>query len=310
VYSILIVLVIGLTHSLNCLHDFVWDGRKHKPRDGVQIRFPDHRVPYVDSNGPNRKSPTFASVQLIQDKKTFKEYYDPFSYIIWSSSFSEMATFEEGFLYPLVLLLIGAGITSLLIPWFAKRSENRKKELEIKADIVSKMAEIMGSAIGHSFFIYLREKTISTPAEKEAVDEVVKKIVTDAYKVDALLTSYSSEENIIKAWRDYEDVIVAFRFASSLYFNEDRSDDEKRDLVKALGSIKKYFSDNNLPDFSDDIKIKWERLTTDKTFDSKLWTLDYNLWKEVTCKLSDQGDKITGAFLTSRIKIRINRHWW
>jgi hypothetical protein len=221
-----------------------------------------------------------------------------------------MVTFEQisvALEHPFVLLLIGAGITigisSLLIPWFARRSENRKKELEIKADIVSKMAEINGSVLGPSFFIYLREKTIPTPAEKEAVDEAVKKIVTDAYKVDALLTSYSSKENIIKAWQDYEAVIVAFRFASSLYFIEDRSDDEQCYLVNALGSIKKYFSDNNLPDFPDDIKIKWERLTTDKTFDSELWTLDYNLWSKVTWKLSDQGDKIRADFLKSRIKI-------
>jgi hypothetical protein len=273
----------------------------------VQIRFPDHRVPYVDSNGPNRKSPTFASVQLIQDKKTFKEYYDAFSYIIWSSSFSVMATFEESFVYPLILLGIGAGITigvsNLLIPKFAERSETRKKELEIKVDITSKMAEIMGSAIGPSFFIYLRKKIISTPAEKEAVDEAVKKIVTDAYKVDAMLTSYSSEEKIIKAWRDYEGVIVAFRSASSLYFNENRSGDAKGSLVNDFRLIEKYFSDNNLPDFSDDIKKKWERLTTDETCDSELWTFDYNLWSEVTWKLSDQGDKIRADFLNSRIKI-------
>jgi hypothetical protein len=215
-----------------------------------------------------------------------------------------MATFEESFLYPFILLLVSTFVTSILIqPWLTNRWENRRKEREIKADIVSKMAEIMGSAIGPSFFIYLREKTILTPAEKEAVDEAVKKIVTDAYKVDALLTSYSSEENIIKAWQDYEAVIVAFRFASSLYFNKDRSDDEQCYLVNALGSIKKYFSDNNLPDFPDDIKIKWERLTTDKTFDSQLWTLDYNLWSKVTWKLSDQGDKIRADFLKSRIKI-------
>ena len=56
-----------------------------------------------------------------------------------------MATFEESFLYPLILLLVGAGITSLLIPWFTKRWEDRKKELEIKVDIASRMAEAIGT---------------------------------------------------------------------------------------------------------------------------------------------------------------------
>jgi hypothetical protein len=122
-------------------------------------------------------------------------------------------------------------------------------------DIVSKMAEICGSALGPSYFIYLREKTISTPAEKEAVNEVANKILTDVFKVYTLLRSYKSEENIIKAWEDYERVLVQFTFASSFYLHKDRSPDEKVKLASLLIEINKYLSNNNLiDDFSDDIK--------------------------------------------------------
>ena len=182
-------------------------------------------------------------------------------------------------------------------------AENRKKELEIKVDIVSKMAEICGSALGPSYFIYLREKTISTPAEKEAVNEVTNKILTDVFKVYTLLRSYKSEENIIKAWEDYERVLVRLTFASSFYLHKDRSPDEKVKLASLLIEINKYLSNNNLiDDFSDDIKKKWERLTTDKTL-TELWTFDSNLWEEVADKLSNQGDKIIENFLNSCIKI-------
>ncbi|HJU85329.1 MAG TPA: hypothetical protein VJ551_02475 [Nitrososphaeraceae archaeon] len=182
-------------------------------------------------------------------------------------------------------------------------AENRKKELEIKVDIVSKMAEICGSALGPSYFIYLREKTISTPAEKEAVNEVANKILTDVFKVYTLLRSYKSEENIIKAWEDYERVLVRLTFASSFYLHKDRSPDEKVKLASLLIEINKYLSNNNLiDDFSDDIKKKWERLTTDKTL-TELWTFDSNLWEEVADKLSNQGDKIIENFLNSCIKI-------
>src|SRR5688572_15919458 len=67
------------------------------------------------------------------------------SYIIRSSRFTEMATFEESFLYPLILLLVGAGVTSLLIPWFTNRWQDRRKQLEIKVDLVSKITEVYGS---------------------------------------------------------------------------------------------------------------------------------------------------------------------
>jgi hypothetical protein len=60
-----------------------------------------------------------------------------------------MAAFEESFLYPLVLLLIGAGVSGALVTWFTHWLENRRKErefdvekrrieLEIKVDIGSK----------------------------------------------------------------------------------------------------------------------------------------------------------------------------
>jgi hypothetical protein len=208
-----------------------------------------------------------------------------------------MATFVESFLYPLILLLIGAGITSILIPWFAKRSENRKKELEIKVDITSKMAEIIGSACFPVIFLTFRKKSISTSAEKEAAVDAVKKLSADAYKIQIMLASYSSETNIRVKWWDYVTALIAFQLASILYSYKDLSADEKRELEEYLNHIKKYFSDNNMIDFSDDNKIKWERLTADMPFDS-------GLWGEVIRKIGgDRGAQIIMDFLESRIKI-------
>ena len=56
------------------------------------------------------------------------------SYIIRSSRFTEMATFEEGFLYPLYLLLIGAGVSggavALFSHWLEIRRKKRDEEVE------------------------------------------------------------------------------------------------------------------------------------------------------------------------------------
>ncbi len=39
-----------------------------------------------------------------------------------------MATFEEIFLYPLILLFIGAGVSGLLVSWLTNRWEDHRKE--------------------------------------------------------------------------------------------------------------------------------------------------------------------------------------
>ncbi len=53
-----------------------------------------------------------------------------------------MATFEEGFLYPLYLLLIGAGVSGLLVGVVTHKLENRRKEREMKVQERWKEKEI------------------------------------------------------------------------------------------------------------------------------------------------------------------------
>jgi hypothetical protein len=174
--------------------------------------------------------------------------------------------------------------------------DHNRKELEIKVDIVSKMAGVIGAAMAPALFVLTREKTISSPAEKDAIERENKDFLIEIYKMEILLTSYSSEDNTINEWKDYTDVLYALKIASSLYFYGKRSNEENDYLGIMLGNINNYFSDNSLIDFPDDVKLKWEHLTTDMTFDPKLWA-------EITTKVADQSDKITEKFLKSRIKI-------
>jgi hypothetical protein len=43
-----------------------------------------------------------------------------------------MVTLEEVLVHPLFLLLIGAGVSSLLIPWFTNKWQDHRKKLEIE----------------------------------------------------------------------------------------------------------------------------------------------------------------------------------
>lgn len=42
----------------------------------------------------------------------------------------EELSFEQNFLYPLILLLVGSLMTGLLIPWYANRQKNKQNQIE------------------------------------------------------------------------------------------------------------------------------------------------------------------------------------
>jgi hypothetical protein len=106
----------------------------------------------------------------------------------------------EDFLYPLILLLIGAGVTSLLLPWFTKRWEDRKKELEIKVDIVSKMAEVRANVLAEaSIVIEFRKEKVET----EKVYENLRKWYGEVNIIRSKLQSYYGDTELATTWFNY-----------------------------------------------------------------------------------------------------------
>jgi hypothetical protein len=89
-----------------------------------------------------------------------------------------MVTLEEIFGHPLNLLLIRAGVSSLVIPWVTNKWQDNRKKLEIMVDIVSQMPEEilyqLGSVIGS---IDMRKQEF-TDAEKYAFWENERKWFT------------------------------------------------------------------------------------------------------------------------------------
>jgi|SRR5215213_4489074 len=113
-----------------------------------------------------------------------------------------MATFEESFLYLLILLLIGAGVSGALITWFTHWLENRRKERvieverkrkewEIKVELMSKMAEAAGYI--HSTAVALVEQGVNKIpyTETDSLIEDRKKWYADGEIINSKLESYS-----------------------------------------------------------------------------------------------------------------------
>lgn len=160
---------------------------------------------------------------------------------------------EEDFVYPLILLFVGGvisvGLGTLLTNWW----QNRRKELEVKVDLVSKITEVFGSLSAKVVVSTERRKPISN------IDEAVEKFLGDGDIVHSLLRSYYSSEAgitnrcITNRWYGFASAYFAFADVTSLYFVKDRKEDEKKSLECHLNDVKDYFSDNK--------EINWDCLT-------------------------------------------------
>jgi hypothetical protein len=189
--------------------------------------------------------------------------------------------------HPFVLLVTGVGISSiplaLLGHWLENRRkkrelevEHKRKELEIKVDIVSKIHEVYGSVAAKPFLSRMMREPISN------IDEVLTKFYVDAFIVDSMLDSYcSSKPDILDRWSDFFSSYVAFLDATSLYFVKDRTVDQKSSLEHDLNKIKEYFSDNK-EEINSTLKSKLDDLTADKDYDHELWgDIDNLYWDRV-----------------------------
>src|SRR5687768_13752561 len=126
-----------------------------------------------------------------------------------------MVTLEEILVHPITLLLIGAGVTSLLIPWFTKRWEDRKKELEIKVDIVSKMTEVRANVLAEAS---IEIELLKEDVEKEKVYENLRKWYGEVNIIRSKLQSYYGDTELAKTWFDYWYAIDNYYLASINYF--------------------------------------------------------------------------------------------
>jgi hypothetical protein len=211
-----------------------------------------------------------------------------------------LATFEEGFLYPFYLLLIGGlvsvGLGTWLAHWLESRRkkreievENRRKELEIKVDITSKMTEAIAYQKANALISTDRKIKVRKEDDKiAATGENLRNWYVEVNIISSKLQTYFPEICIRDKWEGYYLILLAFTNVSRDYFFEDSTDDQKRGFQNRLKIIRDYFPDHE--------EINWDRFTTETTFDR-------DLWGDVGNLIFRRGDEIVKEVLKLPIKV-------
>lgn len=110
-------------------------------------------------------------------------------------------SFEESFLYPLGLLLIGSLVSMFLIPRFSDRYGKKRHELEIKRDLIVKITEL--DAEWHILLddlVYpIEDETENARILTQKKGELEKKESV----VQSLLNLYFSNETLHSKWDTY-----------------------------------------------------------------------------------------------------------
>jgi hypothetical protein len=199
-----------------------------------------------------------------------------------------MVTLEQVLVHPLFLLSIGAGasvgIGSLFTHILESRRkevefdvqdrwkkqeitvENRRKELEIKADLATKMYEVIAYQEANAFVSKERELEEWDRAEEEAYFERIRKSYMDVNMISSKLATYFPKSTIQDKWEKYYIPVFAFSNITDTYFFKDISKEQKEGFERHVKLIRDYFSDDTKIDPKD-----WDRFTTQMKIDEKLW---------------------------------------
>jgi len=181
-------------------------------------------------------------------------------------------SFEENFLYPLYLLLIGGAITGGLIPAFNRlaqkrqreieilrhekqldidrKREDRHKSLEIKADLVRTISEIYGISVDIMYRTSVDIQEGKKTTQSLLTPELKNKLFKDRTVARSLVTAYFNKKKIDLDFAFYDQVLGALMFLfdgtdTGLHLNKDD-----------LQVLKDYFKGK--------IDVNWDELNQGK----------------------------------------------
>jgi hypothetical protein len=123
--------------------------------------------------------------------------------------------------HPLVVLLVGAALTGILVPALTRRWQDRQKELDIKASLVSELSEAIMSIVMAVQFVRVRAEraqhglvdTFDEKAKEKRQEEFSEAYRTWEVRSAVLgtkLEAYFPDTTIPSDWTTFSDVVTRF----------------------------------------------------------------------------------------------------
>jgi hypothetical protein len=134
--------------------------------------------------------------------------------------------------HPLTLLLVGALVTSVLVPRFTRQWQNRDKELDVKTTLVADISESVTD-----FVLAVQFAELKSVSQSQAdFDRAFRQWEVDSAAIESKLQAYFPRSDVPEDWRRYSLVVTDFYALTGV---DDPAD--RRELVDKFAV---YFGEN------------------------------------------------------------------
>lgn len=118
--------------------------------------------------------------------------------------------------HPLVVLIVGAILSSLIIPKITKRWQDHQKELEIKIELIKKISEIIMKEVMSVQFMKIQIGQMDIDSEEfrkkwESTNEDYRQLEIQAAIIESQLIAYfHNNKDIKQTWKNLKDNLTNF----------------------------------------------------------------------------------------------------
>jgi hypothetical protein len=131
------------------------------------------------------------------------------------------SSFISDFLVPLGLLVAGAAVTGLLVPYITRGWQRHQKRLELKVELLRNLSEAVTRVITHAQWRDMGAKPELSPADREEFEWRYGEWEVNTQVLQAQLEAYFPDSSeIARHWSSYCDLLRALHKLS--WLQEDR----------------------------------------------------------------------------------------